>query len=514
LIGLAALTIVIAISIIRCGGDGGSSAPVFTIGGAVYGLAGDGLILQNNGGDDLAVAGVSFEFATTLRDGSGYEVTVFTQPTGQYCDVSNGIGTISGADVTDVTVTCRGWGTAELIEADNTGNAISAHIGIDAAGNALAMWAQSDGTRYNIWSNRYTVGSGWGTAELIETNNAGNAHSPDIAVNADGIALAVWYQWDGMRYSIWSNRYTPGSGWGTPELIETDSSGDALTPQIAIDAAGNALSVWRQSDGTRDNVWSNRYSAGSGWGTPELIETDNAGHAQFPAIAFDAAGNALSVWRQSDGTRYNIWSNRYTTARGWGPPELIETDDAGDALIPQIAFDTGGNAQAVWAQYGGTTFDIWSNRYNAGSGWGTAESIETDAGGAIDPQIAIDTAGNAMAVWQQHDGYRANIWSNRYTAGSGWGTAELVPANNAGSAVAPQIAFDPAGNALVVWIYYHIWSNRYTVGSGWGTAELIAIDSPGNASSPKIAIDAAGNGLAVWNQSDGTRYSIWSNRYE
>jgi hypothetical protein len=47
------------------------------------------------------------------------------------------------------------------------------------------------------------------------------------------------------------------------------------------------------------------------FGTAALIETDNAGGAHAPQIAFDASGNALAVWYQSDGTRDNIWSNRY-----------------------------------------------------------------------------------------------------------------------------------------------------------------------------------------------------------
>lgn len=47
------------------------------------------------------------------------------------------------------------------------------------------------------------------------------------------------------------------------------------------------------------------------WGTAALAETDNAGSAVNPQIAFDASGNALAVWQQFDGTRYNIWANRY-----------------------------------------------------------------------------------------------------------------------------------------------------------------------------------------------------------
>jgi hypothetical protein len=205
----------------------------------------------------------------------------------------------------------KAWGTAQLIETDNAVVAESPQIAIDTSGNALAVWMQSDGTRYNIWANRYTNGAGWGTAALIETDNTGDAYDPQIAFDTSGNALAVWYQSDGTRTNIWANRYTNGAGWGTAALIETDNAGNAYASQIAFDANGNALAVWQQRDGTRFNIWSNRYTNGTGWGTAALIETDNAGDAYAPQIAFDASGNALAVWVQSDGTRDNIWSNRF-----------------------------------------------------------------------------------------------------------------------------------------------------------------------------------------------------------
>ena len=97
----------------------------------------------------------------------------------------------------------------------------------------------------------------------------------------------------------------------------------------------------------------------------------------------------------------------------WGNAQLIETDDTGDANSPQIVFDTNGNALAVWPQGDGTRNNIWANRYAAGS-WGNAELIESDTGDTFDPQIAIDPAGNALAVWQQFDSMRNNIQANRF----------------------------------------------------------------------------------------------------
>jgi hypothetical protein len=428
--------------------------------------------------------------------------------------ISNLTGDLMGANYNWSFTTEDGdWGTAELLETDNAGSAYRPQIAFDSSGNAIAVWYQSDGTRNNIWANRFN-GTSWGTAELIETDNAGNAQYPQIAFDSSGNAIAVWYQSDGTRYNMWANRFN-GTSWGTAELIETDDAGNASSPQIAFDSSGNAIAVWYQSDGTRNNIWANRFN-GTSWGTAELIETDNAGLAQTPQIAFDSSGNAIAVWYQSDGTRYNMWANRFN-GTSWGTAELIETDDAGYAWYPQIAFDSSGNAIAVWYQSDGTRYNIYANRFN-GTSWGTAELLETDNAGATrNPQIAFDSSGNAIAVWYQFDGTRNNIWANRFN-GTSWGTAELIETDNAASASSPQIAFDSSGNAIAVWYQSdgtrnNIWANRFN-GTSWGTAELIETDNTGNAFRSQIAFDSSGNAIAVWYQYDGTRNNIWANRFD
>ena len=73
-----------------------------------------------------------------------------------------------------------------------------------------------------------------------------------------------------------------------------------------------------------------------------------------------------------------------------------------------------GNGTAVWSQrdVAGFTFNIWANRFTAATGWGTAVKIDNAAGPARGPQIALDGLGNVTTVWQQSDGTRTNIWGN------------------------------------------------------------------------------------------------------
>jgi 6-phosphogluconolactonase (cycloisomerase 2 family) len=100
---------------------------IFSIGGTISGLIGTGLVLRNNGGNDLTVnANGSFTFSAPVASGNNYLVTVLTQPAPQQCTVANAGGTVLAANVTSVTVTC-----ANLYSIGGTVN------GLDVAGLVL-----------------------------------------------------------------------------------------------------------------------------------------------------------------------------------------------------------------------------------------------------------------------------------------------------------------------------------------------------------------------------------------
>ena len=117
----SALLMAATLALVGCSNSGDDLAPApapvpvpvpvpgvtYTVGGTVSGLTGTGLVLQNNNASDLAVAANgAFTFATPVAVGASYSVTVKTQPSGQTCSVGNGSGTSTGANVTNVTVTC------------------------------------------------------------------------------------------------------------------------------------------------------------------------------------------------------------------------------------------------------------------------------------------------------------------------------------------------------------------------------------------------------------------------
>ncbi|TVQ37318.1 MAG: hypothetical protein EA370_07050 [Wenzhouxiangella sp.] len=87
----------------------GDTAVLYSIGGTVSGLEGNGLVLQNNGGDDLGIQdNGSFAFATGLAENATYSVTVISQPTDplQECTVANASGTVGTDDIDNILVSC------------------------------------------------------------------------------------------------------------------------------------------------------------------------------------------------------------------------------------------------------------------------------------------------------------------------------------------------------------------------------------------------------------------------
>ncbi len=88
-----------------------AAPPVFSIGGKVTGLTGTGLALRDNNTDALSVAADGpFTFATKLLQGSPYNVTVATPPSGQDAYVGRASGT-ANANVTSVVVSCFAAGS-------------------------------------------------------------------------------------------------------------------------------------------------------------------------------------------------------------------------------------------------------------------------------------------------------------------------------------------------------------------------------------------------------------------
>src|SRR5690606_8069464 len=149
------------------------------------------------------------------------------------------------------------------------------------------------------------------------------------------------------------------------------------------------------------------------WGTDIPLEGSLGNvDSESPRVAVAPNGDALAVWTQFTSSRDSIIYNRYTAqSESWSTIDLVENDDLAWAGSPEVAINAGGDGAAVFLLGN----DVWANRYDASGGsWSGEVSLESGSGAATAPKVGIDDAGNVIAVWNQSDGSRSNIWASRY----------------------------------------------------------------------------------------------------
>ena len=138
-----------------------------------------------------------------------------------------------------------------------------------------------------------------------------------------------------------------------------------------------------------------------------------------------------------------------------------------------------------------------------------------ESGRDVYPQVAIDSAGDAMALWMGWPTTAEHGVSIAYRdhAGVGWtAPASIFCCSNLIGSYRP--ALDSAGNGYVVlWggenehhenkgvIFEYASRSALKSGSGWGPAQHLDAGEPGEPQEPRearIAVDSAGDATAVW----------------
>lgn len=407
------------------------------------------------------------------------------------------------------------WQVAKQIDANNAIDAYTPQIAMDGHGNAVAVWTQTNGQRTSAWTNCYLVDYGWGTAMPLAIDHGRSTDAPQIAMNAQGNAIAIWIQTDNTAGSVWVRRYSIVAGWGSAELLETEQ---AQNPTIAINASGVAIALWQQMKGAHSCICSSSYIPGSGWSKNELLHICNHGLASRLQLATHSSGNAVLVWYQFDGRFYRIWAKHYLAGTGWCATQRL-VDNVGDAFSPQVCMHTDGTVVAVWYQDDGICNGIWSSECDTGRSWSTPELINEHAGSdALDPHIAPDSQGCSHVVWSQFDGEHDLIWVNRHVPGVGWDRPELIQSDSTGTAGYAQIAADASGKVYVLWTQSdgrrdHLVCSHYTKHRGWATTQRLAIQHTGDAMLAQLAVNANGNAMAVWQQHDGVGNTVLAATY-
>lgn len=293
--------------------------------------------------------------------------------------------------------------------------------------------------------------------------------------------------------------------------VETEQS-------LAVDAAGNALVVYRQrvtgDDDLTTRTFARFYDAATETWLPGVRLDSSTVKVRNPRVAMSADGDGLAVWIEgpASGTPASVHAAHFDGAtKMWATAVRIDTEET-IADTPTVALDADGDGFIAWAQDIEGSPDaprIFVSKWN-----GTAFSTATPLA-ALDPtclaqfpRLAINGAGQAGLVWHEFWNEPADLLYHPLGSvydGTNWSTPQELRstalANRSAYGWYPDVGIDDAGKVTAVFVgdvYLadsSIYQAVYTPGGGWAQATLAEDIDDKEVGDPRLAVDR--NGLAT-----------------
>jgi PKD domain len=358
-----------------------------------------------------------------------------------------------------------------------------------------------------------------GPAKLSVTG--ASAESPSIAVDASGDALSAWERTDketGNRVIEVASRPVGAPAWGSPLTISSGAVEGTL-PQVGLDAAGDGFAAWLSKSGAEYSILvSTRAGLSGAWTKPVLLETLGMSVIEDaqPRLAVDAKGDAIVVWEHVKGPEAFVESSsRPAGATGWGPSQ-VAAEDAEPLHNPEVGLDSAGDATVVWEAKGASVRITAAARPAAGS-WGAGAPLSELGSNANVPRLAVAADGDAIAIWErfgEEEGNMAEIIEASTRAGAAAAFSHAAKVTKIqptrGEVAGQHVALDEHGDAVVTWSETNT-TNQDLIEASAGKIATdawrapVVLSSPGGnvEEEPQVTVSPAGEAVVVWERTDG-----------
>lgn len=254
------------------------------------------------------------------------------------------------------------------------------------------------------------------------------------------------------------------------------------------------------------------------WPAPELIPaipatTIEGGRPLSPlnAPGFDANGDAFIVWTEQAGAwteqagttteavvpEFRVRATVRPADGRWQPVETLSRM----GLNPEVAVDARGDAIAAWEG----RFGVEAAIKPVGGGWLAPQTVGTPRGDEPqEPQVASDASGDAIVVapLQAHGQVSTGIQGAVRPAGHTFFSPQTI-SHHREKALDPRIAMNSRGDALVAWDVQVptgclLRAAFRPAGGAWGAPRTVPDGHEYCRGHHGVAIDGRGNAIVAW----------------
>ena len=291
-------------------------------------------------------------------------------------------------------------------------------VNVGAQGSQLDVDAAQDtaGDTVFVWTDQHTVpqsvqarvfdssGSPLGFSFIVGLESQTISH-PRVAMTPLGEFTVVW----GNPRTIFVRRFDRlGRPLGAVNATQQPADGNLVhSPDVAVDAAGNAYVVWAVSRVAGDLILLQRFDAGNQpLGPPEQVNQVTANLRDIPRITVNPAGSLLVSWNDHrvGGSNVDVWARRYDGPSGaWAAETRINDGEPGVQKGSAAILYPEGDGAVVFTDF--SVGQIRVRRLDA-AGFPNGESIQLGSLGNVGiftPDAAAGPDGTALVVWQATD---------------------------------------------------------------------------------------------------------------
>jgi hypothetical protein len=247
---------------------------------------------------------------------------------------------------------------------------------------------------------------------------------------------------------------------GIPSIFSSEGS----YPRVAMTPTGEAVVAYQ---GYGEEIRVSRRPpdgsfSGGALGEPVFPEPSICCfRPEEPAVAIDPAGDIVVVWQQG---KYGsglpeIYASFRPHNGSFSSPQVISSETA---TAPEVAIDTRGDATAVWLRDDGTNTIVEAATSTTGGPFSSPMQLSGDGGNASSVQVSMNPEGDAIASWLRTSGANTDIEVATRRAGGAFPSPDSngdglilgeskVPSTTPTEPPVQRIVMNPGPEAIAVW---------------------------------------------------------------
>jgi hypothetical protein len=296
------------------------------------------------------------------------------------------------------------------------GSQVDPDVAQDTAGDTVFVWTDQNTVPQTVQARVFDPsGTPLGFSVIVGLESQTISH-PRVAMTPLGEFTVVW----GNPRTIFVRRFDRlGRPLGSVNATQQPPDGNLVhSPDVAVDAAGNAYVVWAVSRVAGDLILLQRFDAGNQpLSPPEQVNQVSANLRDIPRVTVNPAGSLLVSWNDHrvGGSNVDVWARRYDgPAAAWDPEVRINDGAPGVQKGSAAILYPEGDGAVVFTDF--SVGQIRVRRLDA-AGSPTGGSIQLGGLGNPDiftPDAAAGPDGTALVVWLREDGLIHAAYFDRF----------------------------------------------------------------------------------------------------